>query len=373
MAKIRVLIADDSVVIRQMLADVIGRDPDIEVAAIAANGRIALQRISSSRPDMVLLDMQMPEMDGLETVKAIRRTDRRLPIIIVSSITERGATITLDALSAGATDYWTKPKNAKSVEDARARIRQELIPKIKALSRPAMGPTPPSPPRGLSSPKPRSQASRCAARVDVVAIGCSTGGPDALAAVLSQLPEKFPVPIVIAQHMPPIFTSLLAERLAARSLLRVREGAAGEPLRPGCIWIAPGDRHMIVVRENPEVRLALHQEAPENFCRPSIDVLFRSVAQVYGSGSLAVVLTGMGNDGAQGCEKIRDAGGHVLAQDEASSVVWGIPGSVVRAGLADSVVCLAELPLEISRRVASLRNSHPAAEATAPTRTAHER
>jgi len=347
------------VVVRQMLADVIGRDPEIEVVGVAANGRIALERIPQARPDMVLLDMMMPEMDGLETVKAIRRTDRQLPIIIVSAVTERGAAITLDALSAGATDYWTKPKNAKGVEDAKALIRQELIPKIKALTRKTV-----APPAVVRSPvrqaRPEAAPPRRPSRVELLAIGSSTGGPDALAALLAELPRTFPVPVVIAQHMPPIFTALLAERLSARSPLRIREATAGQVLRPGEVWIAPGDQHMVLSRDNNKVSLEMHREAPENFCRPSIDVLFRSVAQAYGAGALAVVLTGMGNDGTLGCERIRDQGGQILAQDEASSVVWGIPGSVVRAGLADAVFSLSDMPLEISRRVALARNSQAA-------------
>jgi two-component system chemotaxis response regulator CheB len=185
----------------------------------------------------------------------------------------------------------------------------------------------------------------------VLAIGASTGGPNALADVFRRLPADFPVPIVIAQHMPPMFTRLLAERLSAEFPLRVHEGGSGAVLEPGHAWIAPGDHHMIVVKEGSQVRLLLHQDPPENSCRPAVDVLFRSVAAVFGPNALAVVLTGMGQDGLRGCAAIHEAGGQILAQDEATSVVWGMPGYVVRAGLADRVLPLSLIADEILRRM----------------------
>ena len=360
MAKIRLLLADDSVVMRQLLSQALGQDPELEVAAVAANGRIALERIPQVQPDVVLLDIVMPELDGLQTVAAIRSTDRKIPIIMVSSITERGASVTLEALSLGATDYWPKPKDTGGIEGAKECVRRELIPKIKALHAARHGRR--SPPAALVPPTSLRKEARCntpKASVKVVAIGASTGGPDALLKLLSGLSPRFQVPILIVQHMPPIFTSILANRLQSRSALAISECISGEAVKPGFVWIAPGDHHMIVTADKTLVRLRTHTEPPENFCRPSIDVLFRSVAQVYGAGTLAVLLTGMGQDGLRGCEKIHEAGGQILAQDEASSVVWGIPGAVVTAGLADAVLPLGEMALQISRRAAASPGSTP--------------
>jgi two-component system chemotaxis response regulator CheB len=267
-----------------------------------------------------------------------------------SALTERGAMATLEALSRGATDYFNKPAQAGGLEASLAVIREQLIPKIKALCAPAGQPA-----RGPSL-QARATQPKCAASrqppgpAAVLAIGASTGGPNALAELLRPLPADFPVPIVIAQHMPPMFTRLLAERLSAQFSIPVREGASGTVLKPGHAWIAPGDHHMVVVRDGLQIRLRLHQEPPENSCRPAVDVLLRSVAGTFGSGTLAVILTGMGQDGLRGCEAIREAGGQILAQDEGSSVVWGMPGCVARAGLADRVLPLALMADEIQRR-----------------------
>jgi two-component system chemotaxis response regulator CheB len=333
----------------------------LEVVGAAANGRIGLAKIPQVNPDLVILDVEMPEMDGLQTLAALRKTYPRLPVIMFSTLTTRGAVATLDALSLGANDYVTKPANVGSVAVGMQRIREDLIPKIKALCAGITGiERPPmsalrtlraenhTPPRSGSSVEQAIHSSGL--RVDIVAIGVSTGGPNALAELLPQLPTDFPVPVVIVQHMPPLFTKLLAERLAAKSALRVNEGAADALLQPGCAWVAPGDFHMIVARD-AAVRLQLHQGPPENSCRPAVDVLFRSVAKLYGTGALAVVLTGMGQDGLRGCEEIREGGGQILVQDEASSVVWGMPGFVARAGLADKILPLEQMANEITRRV----------------------
>ncbi len=361
MPKLRVLIVDDSVVIRRLVSDIITADPDLEVAGVAANGRIALDRIPQVNPDIITLDVEMPEMDGLETLKELRKTYPRLPVIMFSTMTERGGVTTLDALSLGASDYVTKPANVGRVGEGIARVRDDLIPKIKALcgratkavakpaclaaGRPAM----PAVARSALLPKPRAHLP--GARVEIVAIGTSTGGPNALADLLPELPGDFPVPVVIVQHMPPIFTKLLADRLAARIPLEIAEGNAGDRIRPGKIWIAPGDYHMGLEKSAHGARVKLNQEPPENSCRPAVDALFRSVVQIYGAGTLGVILTGMGQDGLRGCEYIREAGGQVLIQDEASSVVWGMPGFVARAGLADKELPLNQIAGEIVRRV----------------------
>jgi two-component system chemotaxis response regulator CheB len=205
-------------------------------------------------------------------------------------------------------------------------------------------------PKGPRTPLPVPKGPRNIARIDIVAIGISTGGPNALAALLPALPGDFPVPVVIVQHMPPVFTRLLAERLASKSKIDVKEGCAGAVLEPGCAWIAPGDYHMTVRVDGNHVLLGTHQGPPENSCRPAADVLLRSVAEVYRPHALAVVMTGMGQDGLRGCERIYELGGQVLAQDEASSVVWGMPAFVAKAGLADKVLSLNELGPEITRR-----------------------
>ncbi|MGA1986442.1 MAG: chemotaxis response regulator protein-glutamate methylesterase [Candidatus Sulfotelmatobacter sp.] len=349
--KKRVLLVDDSVVVRKALSLAIAQDPDLEVAGTAVNGRVALANFPSLKPDIVLLDFEMPEMDGLATVRELRKIDPRVPIIMFSWLTERGAAVTLEALSLGATDYVTKPSNSDMAATVEA-ISRELIPKIRALCHlsEAHNRLAPAATTALNAPPLTNPHRRpLLFPVQVVAIGVSTGGPDALARLLPVLPANLPVPIVIAQHMPPIFTSLLAARLAAKSPLPVRECVSGEPLTPGCAVIAPGDSHMVVSQENGILLLKTHQGPKENFCRPSVDVLFHSVASVFGSRALAVVLTGMGQDGLKGCEALRRSGARIYVQDEASSVVWGMPGFVARSGLADKILPLDQIGAEIVR------------------------
>ncbi len=343
---------DDAVVIRRLVSDVLNADPAIEVVGTAANGRIGLAKIPQVNPDLVTLDIEMPEMDGLATLAAIRKAYPLLPVIMFSTLTARGAAATLDALALGANDYVTKPANVGSVAAAIERVREDLVPKIKAFCRHLMA----SPPASLVPPASRptlrpAPLRSSPVRIDLLAIGSSTGGPNALAAILPDLPADFPVPIVIVQHMPPVFTRSMADRLNAQSKIAVSEAAAGERLEPAHAYVAPGDFHMALNRDLAGTRLRLHQATPENSCRPAVDVLFRSVAEVYGAAVLAVVLTGMGKDGLNGCQNIRDRGGQVLAQDEATSVVWGMPGFVAKAGLADQVLPLDRISTEIIRRV----------------------
>ena len=367
--KYRVLIVDDSVVMRRIVRQSLEGDPEIEVAGVAANGSIALAMVEQNTLDAITLDIEMPEMDGLQTLRELRARGVRTPVIMFSTLTERGALATLDALAAGADDYVAKPSNVGNVQESMLRIRLELIPKIKALCwkvRGHRGSSPSESPEQLADsirlllapafpsfrpPLLASPVQPAEQRVDIVAIGTSTGGPNALAEVIPQLPQNFPVPIVIVQHMPPTFTRFLAERLTASSSLLVREGISGARLEPGHAWIAPGDFHMTLCRQDSGLRLAVFQAQPENSCRPSVDVLFRSVADVCGQNVLAVIMTGMGQDGLRGCEQIKEAFGQVIAQDEASSVVWGMPGFVAKAGLADCVLPVAEIAGEIVRRV----------------------
>jgi two-component system chemotaxis response regulator CheB len=375
--KIRVLIVDDAVVIRRIVSDVLAEDPDIEIVGTAANGRIALQKITQVNPDLVTLDVEMPDMNGLECLKELRKTHPKLPVIMFSTLTERGANATIEALTYGASDYVTKPANIGSVSIALQRVREQLIPKIKSLCQAASPPVPvrtlpPAPPAPTPVPiaglalAPGVPLRRGA--IDVVAIGVSTGGPNALAAIIPLIPGNLPVPIVLVQHMPPLFTKFLAERLNSQSALDIREAAGGEELVPGTVYIAPGDYHMVVERKGARVVTALTQAPPENSCRPSVDVLFRSVTETFRSSVLAVVLTGMGQDGLRGCEDIKRWGGSVFVQDEATSVVWGMPGFVARAGLADRILPLADVAPELVRRVTTGTSSwfdQPASAAVA--------
>ncbi len=357
MGKIRVLIVDDAVVIRRLVSKVLAADPALEVVGTAASGRIALAKLPQLNPDLIILDVDMPEMNGLQTLAAIRQNYPRLPVLMFSTLTQRGAATTLEALSLGASDYVTKPANVGSVTAALEGIRQDLIPKIKALCprgslgelasiRPPLRVEQPVVPTPGHLPIPISPQV-----VQVLVIGVSTGGPNALAELLPYLPADFPVPTLIVQHMPPLFIGLLAERLNARCAIKVSEAGAGDRLAARAAWLAPGNFHMALQREATEVVVRLHQGPEENSCRPAADVLFRSAAEVYGAGVLAVVLTGMGQDGLRGCEAIREVGGRVLVQDEATSVVWGMPGFVARAGLADRALPLDQLGPEIVRRV----------------------
>jgi two-component system chemotaxis response regulator CheB len=350
--KKRVLLADDAVVVRKMLSDAIARDPALEVAGTAVNGKVALAKFPTVKPDIVLLDIEMPEMDGLATVRELRKIDSRVPIIMFSTLTEQGAAAAIEALALGATDYVTKPSNVDITATSDA-VSRELIPRIRVLcglpETPIVAPLPPAP-----TFRPIVSRRSPLLPVQVVAIGVSTGGPDALAHVMPHLPADLRVPVVIAQHMPPIFTTLLASRLSTKSALPVRECVSGEPLVPGCVFLAPGDFHMQASQEDGLVRLKTNKGPKENFCRPSVDVLFRSIAQVYGGRALAVVLTGMGQDGLKGCELLRAAGARIYVQDEASSVVWGMPGFVARAGLADKILPLEQIGAEIVRATTTL-------------------
>jgi two-component system chemotaxis response regulator CheB len=354
MKKAKVLVVDDAMLIRRMVTDVLAADPSIEVVGEAANGRIALQKIAQLSPDLVTLDIEMPEMDGIQTLKEIRKTYPRLSVIMFSALTERGAADTLEALHHGASDYVTKPASAAGKATAQQRILEDLVPKIKSLCR--LGN-----PVQAGQAKPNT-AAPAAARpfalravgtpitADIVAIGVSTGGPAALAEVLSHLPADFPAPILLVQHMPQMFTRFLAERLNGQTPLSVAEAVDGQPLKPGMVYVAPGDFHLTVKRRSGAVVTVLDQAAPQNSHRPSADVLFKSVAETYGARGLALVLTGMGQDGVSGAEEVTRAGGRVLVQDEATSVVWEMPGLVVNAGLADAVLPLGQIAGELQRR-----------------------
>ena len=357
MDPIRVLVVDDSVVVRKIVTDVLSEDPGIEVVGTAVNGRIAVGKLEQLRPDLVTMDIEMPEMNGIEAVRAIRALSpatgrNRVPIIMFSTLTERGATATLDALSAGANDYVTKPANVGSVSQSMDSVRQQLIPRIKALlGRPAQA----APVRAATPVPPKAPAPRTAAPKTpaVLVIGSSTGGPEALARVVPALPVSLPVPVLVVQHMPPVFTRQFAQRLDRLSALRVVEATDGVPLMPGTVHLAPGDHHLVVRAGGRGLTTALNQAPPENFCRPAVDPLFRSAVAAFDGAVLGVVLTGMGADGGDGAAAIREGGGTVVVQDQQTSVVWGMPGAVATAGLADEVLPLDRIAETVLRLLPS--------------------
>src|SRR3954469_16210272 len=354
------MVVGDSGVARKIVTDVLSEDPMITVVGTAPNGRLAVAKLEQLKPDLITMDIEMPEMNGIEAVRAIRSgaglTQRnRVPIIMFSTLTERGASATLDALSSGANDYVTKPANVGSVAQSMESVRQQLVPKIKGLTRrPMTGGPPPAPvaPVAPRPPKPRTLAAKEAA---VLVIGSSTGGPEALTKVLPLLPASLPVPVLLTQHMPPVFTRQFAQRLDRLCALEVVEAVDGSPLVPGTVHIAPGDHHLVVSSSGGVKRTALNQAPPENFCRPAVDVMFRSAVAAYDGAVLGVVLTGMGSDGRIGAGQIREAGGTVVAQDQATSVVWGMPGAVTQAGFADEVLPLDRVAEAITRLLPSPR------------------
>jgi two-component system chemotaxis response regulator CheB len=358
--QISVLVVDDSVVIRRLVTDALQVEPDIRVVGTAPNGKVALAKIDQLAPDVVTLDIEMPIMDGLTTIKEIRKTHAKLPVIMFSTLSVAGGAATLEALASGASDYVTKPANVGSVRESMASVREQLVPRIRALcGRRAPAVRAPSRPIVAAAPSGPPQ------RIDILAVGCSTGGPEALTTVMTRMPADLPVPVVVVQHMPPVFTRLFAERLDRAGKLRVVEATDGLTLVPGTVYVAPGDRHLEVVRTGTVTRTRLHDGPPECFCRPAVDVLFRSVASAYRGSALGLVLTGMGQDGKRGSEMLREAGSRVIVQDEATSVVWGMPGAVAGAGLAEAVLPLDQIGSAVLERITAMRR--PPQPAGAPT------
>ena len=373
MPPISVLVVDDSVVVRRLVTLALEDHEGIEVVGVAANGQIALGKIDQLKPDVVTMDIEMPVMDGISTVRALRRAGHRMPVIMFSTLTERGAAAPLDALAAGATDYVTKPSGHGSVAEAVTRVASDLVPRIVALAGPRRSASAPSPSQRTTAPKAASRSALVLKKlpapergtVRAVMIGSSTGGPEALSHLLRGLTAPLPVPVVVVQHMPPVFTRQLAARLDRLGPSTVVEVAGGELLAPGTVYIAPGDQHLEVVRSGATIRTRLHQGPPVNYCRPSVDVLFDSAAAVFGGDQLAVVLTGMGADGRGGVERILAAGGRVVVQDEETSVVWGMPGAVATGPGAHAVLPLDEIAPAVVRAVARAGSRDDAAGAQA--------
>jgi two-component system chemotaxis response regulator CheB len=346
MQPVRILVVDDSVVARRVISEILAAEDDFEVVGTAPNGNLALKKIAQLPPDIVTLDIDMPELDGMQTLAAIRTNHPQIRVLMVSNHTKRGAAITVEALFSGASDYVTKAAGTSSPTEARQYLREQLVPKVRALA-----PATTSAARAAQQQAARPILKPSIRAIEAVVIGSSTGGPNALTTILEALPGDFPVPVLIVQHLPENFTIFLAKRLDSACALSVREASGGEPVESGTVWIAPGSHHLETRSTDGGVELATHSGPLVNSCRPAADVLFHAVSECYGPAVLAVVLTGMGQDGLAGCHAISAAGGQVIVQDRSTSVVWGMPGQVAEAGLAEAVLPLDEIGAEIVRRV----------------------
>ena len=372
---LRILAADDSAVMRSILwklfllqkEDRSSELPRMELCGVARDGVECLEQVKQLRPDVLVLDLEMPRLNGLEVLDRLRLGNSELPVIMCSAYTEHGARSTLEALARGASDYVTKPAGQRDFDAAMQSLSQQLLPRIAALAKEARGREKKAD-RSVSSDnsqnaKSEEISSKASSPIEVVVIGLSTGGPSALEQLLPKLPKDFPVPVLIVQHMPKLFTGALAERLDKCCALRVEEAYDNAAIRPGTVWLAPGDAHMEIAprrvmtgEENRGVtacssRVRLHQQEPLNHCRPSVDYLFFSAARMYGAGTLALVMTGMGADGLNGARAVHQSGGVVLAQDEASSAVWGMPGRVSEAGIASATLPLWGIASALKQRV----------------------
>jgi two-component system chemotaxis response regulator CheB len=369
---LRVLIVDDTVVYRRILSDVLESFEDVQLVGTAPHGRMALTKMETESVDLVLLDVEMPEMSGLETLRHIRRQHPDTSVIMISGTTSAAASYTMDALAQGALEFIRKPDGADAdanrteLKDLlrpllrHVRMRKNLrVPAAPAMPAPSpAAPARPAPPPPAPPARPVHHGAR-PTHIDVVGIGVSTGGPNALAEVIPLLPADLAVPVLIVQHMPPMFTASLAEHLHKRSKVPVREAREGEPLLAGHVYIAPGGKHMVLRRagEAGGHIIGLNENPPENSCRPSVDVLFRSLAAQYDGNLLAVVMTGMGSDGCEGVRAMKRKGCHCLTQSEESCVVYGMPMAVDEAGLSDEKVPLARLAARITHLV---QNGRPA-------------
>lgn len=361
---IRVLVVDDSAFMRKVLTDLLSQDPNVTVVGTARDGLDALDKVETLNPDVVTLDVEMPRLDGLGALQELMRR-RPLPVVMVSSLTRAGADVTIRALAAGAVDFVAKPSGSISLD--MEKVAQELVAKVRAASRarPRVAEAPPGPGAvqaaavtptagGVEAPAAgagRPPFQRVGRNPRVVVIGCSTGGPGALHQVIPRLPADLPAGVLVVQHMPPGFTRSLAERLNEISPLEVREARPGDAVEPGLVLVAPGNYHMLV---GPDRRVHLNQEPTLHGVRPAVDKTLESVAPVFGRHTLAVIMTGMGYDGAKGVAAVRRAGGRAIAEDESTCVVYGMPKVVVETGNADRVAPLGEIGPAIREMVASL-------------------
>jgi two-component system chemotaxis response regulator CheB len=372
---LRILAADDSAVMRsafwklfllhteKRLSDL----PRMELCGVARDGVECLEQVKQLSPDVLILDLEMPKLNGLEVLDRLRAERPELPVIMCSAYTEHGARSTLEALAHGASDYVMKPAGQRDFDSAMLSLSQQLLPRIAALAKGTRrregketGAAAYEDQQGVSAGR---VAEKVPSTIEIVVIGLSTGGPAALEQLLPRLPKDFPVPVLIVQHMPRLFTCALAERLDRCCSLRVEQAYDNATIRPGTVWLAPGDAHMEVAPRramagdgDPSAgarssRVRLHQDEPLNHCRPSVDYLFFSAARMYGAGTLAVVMTGMGADGLNGARAVYEGGGVVMAQDEATSAVWGMPGRVSQAGFASATLPLWGIAGALKERV----------------------
>jgi two-component system chemotaxis response regulator CheB len=355
---IRVLVVDDSVVMRQLITRMLTGEPDFDVVGTARNGNDAVKKTEQLKPNLITLDIEMPELDGLGALRIIKQRFPEIRVIMCSSLTECGAAVTMDALLAGADDYVTKAYSGEMAESAYNALKDSLIGKIRQLFRKrelaSKGRTIPALRPDIPAAAPFQSSLVCLQSKPtpkVLAIGVSTGGPAALAEIVPMIPADFSLPIAIVQHMPPLFTQLLAERLTKISNLSVVEAKQGTRMQIGQAIVAPGNYHMRMVRRESDIRVELNQESHENSCRPAVDVLFRSIAEASGGSAIAVILTGMGQDGLLGVRVLKDLGASVIVQDSQTSVVWGMPGAVANAKLADMVLPLKEIVPAILRLI----------------------
>ena len=370
---LRILAADDSAVMRSVLLKLFlmhAEDrqsdlPRMELCGVARDGVECLELVEQLCPDVLVLDLEMPKLNGLEVLDHLRLEESELPVIMCSAYTEHGARSTLEALGRGASDYVTKPSEQKNFVAAMQSLSQQLLPRIAALAegtkrveKAAGRVVPRDNSRNL---RPGEAAAKAFSRIEVVVIGLSTGGPSALEQLLPRLPADLPVPVLIVQHMPKLFTGALAERLNKCCALRVQEAYDDAVIRPGTVWLAPGDAHMEVAPrrvmasdaalDGAGMRVRLHQQQPLNHCRPAVDYLFLSAAWMCGAGTLALVMTGMGADGLKGARAVHESGGTVLAQDEATSAVWGMPGRVSESGIANATLPLWGIASALKQRI----------------------
>jgi len=365
---VRVLVADDSVVFRRVITDALSTLSDVEVVGSVPNGKLAVQKVRELKPDLLTLDMEMPEMDGLAVLDALRRAGEKTIVIAVSSFTLRGGEITLKALEKGALDFITKPETS-SAQESREVILRELAPRIRALAhrqeirRILTGARPTAAPAAEVAPTtgipPRQSPVYTAVRKkpEIVLIGVSTGGPNALGLLLPQIPKDIGVPFLVVQHMPALFTRSLAQSLSTKCALQVCEASHGDRIVPNVVYIAPGGKQMRVAVSLAGVRtIEITDDPPENNCRPAVDYLFRSAAHSLPGRSMAVILTGMGSDGTLGLRLLKRHGCYVVAQDEASCVVFGMPKAAIDAGVVDAVLPLEGIP---DRILASVRGCCP--------------
>ncbi|MDR2338285.1 MAG: chemotaxis response regulator protein-glutamate methylesterase [Deltaproteobacteria bacterium] len=350
MNKVKVMIVDDSSIVRKILGDIITADPNLEVVDKVSNGKIALTKLTISKPDIITLDIEMPELNGLETLKALKQIDQKTKVIMCSSLTKASAKTTLEALSLGANDFITKPEGGVSPAVIFETLKKELIPKIYSACEIVRN-------TSFKTQHVLNPASVQNYRVDLVVIGVSTGGPSALEHVIPKLPGNLAVPVIVVQHMPPVFTKSLAERLNSLSALKVMEAFDGQEIFAGGVFIAPGGKHIVLDRLNLATTvIRTNEDPPENSCRPAVDVLFRSAATTFGKNTLALVMTGMGYDGTKGGKQIVDIGGQLIIQDKETSVVWGMPGAIAEAGFAQAILPLDNIAQDILTRVYKFRS-----------------